>query len=48
VALSGLGGNELFGGYPNTFVQEFQVYIGLRLAQAVPGGAGGHRSVAQP
>lgn len=34
VALSGLGGNELFGGYPNTFVQEFQVYIGLRLAQA--------------
>lgn len=38
VALSGLGGDELFGGYPNTFVQAFQVYRGLRLAQAVPGG----------
>ena len=38
VALSGLGGDELFGGYPNTFVQAFQVQRGLRLAQAVPGG----------
>jgi asparagine synthase (glutamine-hydrolysing) len=38
VALSGLGGDELFGGYPNTFVQAFQVQRALRLAQAVPGG----------
>lgn len=38
VALSGLGGDELFGGYPNTFVQAPQVYRGLRLAQAAPGG----------
>lgn len=38
VALSGLGGDELFGGYPNTFGQAFQVDRGLRLAQAVPGG----------
>ncbi len=38
VALSGLGGDELFGGYPNTFVQAFQVQRAVRLAQAVPGG----------
>jgi asparagine synthase (glutamine-hydrolysing) len=38
VALSGLGGDELFGGYPNTFGQAYQVYRGLRMAQAVPGG----------
>lgn len=39
VALSGLGGDELFGGYPNTFVQAFQVQRALHLAQAVPGGS---------
>ena len=38
VALSGLGGDELFGGYPNTFGQVPQVLRALRLAQAVPGG----------
>jgi asparagine synthase (glutamine-hydrolysing) len=38
VALSGLGGDELFGGYPNTFGQAFQVERALRLAQAAPGG----------
>jgi asparagine synthase (glutamine-hydrolysing) len=39
VALSGLGGDELFGGYPNTFGQTPQVYRALRAVQAVPGGA---------
>ncbi len=39
VALSGLGGDELFGGYPNTFVQAPQMYRALRLMQAIPGGA---------
>jgi asparagine synthase (glutamine-hydrolysing) len=39
VALSGLGGDELFGGYPNTFVQAPQVLRALRMAQALPGGA---------
>ena len=38
VALSGLGGDELFGGYPNTFDQVPQMLRALRLAQAVPGG----------
>ena len=38
VALSGLGGDELFGGYPNTFNQVPQMFRALRLAQAVPGG----------
>ena len=38
VALSGLGGDELFGGYPNTFNQVPQMLRALRLAQAVPGG----------
>lgn len=38
VALSGLGGDELFGGYPNTFGQVPQMARALRLAQALPGG----------
>jgi asparagine synthase (glutamine-hydrolysing) len=38
VALSGLGGDELFGGYPNTFKQVPQMLRALRLVQAVPGG----------
>ncbi len=38
VALSGLGGDELFGGYPNTFRQVPQMLRALRLVQAVPGG----------
>jgi asparagine synthase (glutamine-hydrolysing) len=38
VALSGLGGDELFGGYPNTFGQAFPLQRALRLARAVPGG----------
>ena len=45
VALSGLGGDELFGGYPNTFVQVPQMLRALRLAQAVPGGAAAARAV---
>lgn len=48
VALSGLGGDELFGGYPNTFVQTFQVQRALHLVQAMPGGAGSDRAAAQP
>lgn len=39
VALSGLGGDELFGGYPNTFGDVPRVYNVLRLAHALPGGA---------
>lgn len=39
VALSGLGGDELFGGYPNTFQGVPQMYRSLQRAQAVPGGA---------
>ena len=39
VALSGLGGDELFGGYPNTFVGVPQILNALKMAQAVPGGA---------
>ncbi|MBE2225667.1 MAG: hypothetical protein IAF02_29295, partial [Anaerolineae bacterium] len=39
VALSGLGGDELFGGYPNTFGQAPQIYRGMKLAARVPGGS---------
>ncbi len=39
VALSGLGGDELFGGYPNTFGGVPQMMRSLRRAQSVPGGA---------
>lgn len=39
VALSGLGGDELFGGYTNTFGQAPQVARALGWAHAVPGGA---------
>jgi len=39
VALSGLGGDELFGGYPGTFQGAPQLLRSLRLMQAVPGGA---------
>ncbi len=39
VALSGLGGDELFGGYPNTFRGVPRVWRAVRAAQRVPGGA---------
>ncbi|MBE2272205.1 MAG: asparagine synthase (glutamine-hydrolyzing) [Anaerolinea sp.] len=39
VALSGLGGDELFGGYPNTFSDVPRVHRALSLAQSVPMGA---------
>ncbi|MBI4504834.1 MAG: asparagine synthase (glutamine-hydrolyzing) [Chloroflexi bacterium] len=39
VALSGLGGDEVFGGYPNTFHGVPLAARGLRWAQQVPGGA---------
>ncbi|HVF99686.1 MAG TPA: asparagine synthase (glutamine-hydrolyzing), partial [Chloroflexia bacterium] len=38
VALSGLGGDELFGGYANTFRGVPQMLKALRLTRAVPGG----------
>ena len=39
VALSGLGGDELFGGYQKTFGGVPRTLRSLRLAQRVPGGA---------
>lgn len=38
VSLSGLGGDELFGGYPNTFGGVPQMYRALRMAQKFPAG----------
>jgi asparagine synthase (glutamine-hydrolysing) len=45
VALSGLGGDELFGGYPNTFGSVPRIQRTLALAQSVPGGAAAARAV---
>jgi asparagine synthase (glutamine-hydrolysing) len=39
VALSGLGGDELFGGYPNTFAGVPGLLRALRVAQSVPAAA---------
>jgi len=39
VALSGLGGDELFGGYRNTFQDTPRVLHALQWAQRVPGGS---------
>jgi asparagine synthase (glutamine-hydrolysing) len=44
VALSGLGGDELFGGYPNTFQGIPQVLRAVKQAQSVPGGTALARS----
>ncbi len=38
VALSGLGGDELFGGYPHTFQQVPGVYRAMRAARTIPMG----------
>lgn len=38
VAMSGLGGDELFGGYPNTFEGVPQMLRNLRRIQSLPGG----------
>jgi asparagine synthase (glutamine-hydrolysing) len=40
VALSGLGGDELFGGYANTFRGVPRLLHAVRWGRAVPGGAG--------
>ena len=40
VALSGLGGDELFGGYPNTFREAPQMLRAFRAVQSIPGGSG--------
>jgi asparagine synthase (glutamine-hydrolysing) len=45
VALSGLGGDELFGGYPNTFEGVPQMLRSLKLVQSVPVGPRLARSV---
>ncbi|HYP18432.1 MAG TPA: asparagine synthase (glutamine-hydrolyzing), partial [Chloroflexia bacterium] len=44
VALSGLGGDELFGGYASTFRGVPQMLNALRITRAVPGGAALARS----
>lgn len=44
VALSGIGGDELFGGYPNTFRGVPQMLRAVALAHSVPGGAAIARS----
>ena len=38
VALSGIGGDELFAGYASTFRQAPQLYRAMQLVQAFPGG----------
>lgn len=45
VALSGLGGDELFGGYPNTFGSVPRIQRTLALAQRVPGGVAATHAV---
>lgn len=45
VALSGLGGDELFGGYPNTFGSVPRIQRTLALAQSVPGGVAAAHAV---
>jgi asparagine synthase (glutamine-hydrolysing) len=45
VALSGLGGDEIFGGYPNTFTQVPQMLHALRFVQAMPAGPGVARAI---
>ena len=45
VALSGLGGDEIFGGYPNTFTQVPQMLHALRFVQAMPAGPAAARAI---